>query len=69
MDNDLNMKEFKKNTVRKIGRRIENDDIDFPTSKYKCNKCGRESEWSIMIGLPLQKIPCGCGGLLILPKL
>lgn len=54
------------NSFKKIADAIENEDVDFPTFKYKCNKCNREAEWLIMVGLPMRKIPCGCGGLLVL---
>lgn len=59
---------MEKSTLQKMADAIENEDIDFPTSKYKCNKCNREAEWSIMIGRPLTAIPCGCGGLLMMQR-
>lgn len=60
------VKNMENSALEKLTDVIENEDIDFPTFKYKCNKCSREAEWSIIIGLPLTAMPCGCGGLLIL---
>lgn len=62
------VKNMEKTALEKMADAIENEDIDFPTFKYKCNKCNRDAEWSIIIGLPMKEMPCGCGGLLILQR-
>jgi len=62
------VKNMENSPLEKLADAIENEDIDFPTFKYKCNKCNREAEWSIIIGIPMMEIPCECGGSLILQR-
>lgn len=54
--------------LERMADAFENEDIDFPTFKYKCDKCNREANWEIMIGIPPKQIPCGCGGYLVLQE-
>ncbi len=57
-----------KGPLAKLIDAIESGDVDFPTFSYKCDKCGRDAQWEYFIGIPLQNIPCGCGGSLVLQK-
>ena len=34
-------------------------------AQYECYKCGHKSEFLMLAGEPLSKIPCKCGSMMI----